>query len=164
MVRHSVCLVIGVACLAALSMAQEPGNCITHDPSTRPDCPGAIAFFQKLQAAVNAGAENQLASMVGYPMHAMQNGKRIQLRTRQQFLNQYQKLFNPAVVCAIKNAKDSDVWGNYQGFMVGNGVIWWDAVIPASVKNPQPDSGKYPFKVISINNENVTAPGCTSEK
>ena len=26
------------------------------------------------------------------------------------------------------------MWGNYQGFMVGNGVIWWDAVIPASVK------------------------------
>jgi hypothetical protein len=164
LLRRSLCIVLGFACLAALSVAQEPGNCTVHDPSARPDCPGAVAFFHKLQTAVNAGEKNQLAAMVSYPMHTMQNGKTIQVRTRQQFLSQYPKLFTPAVVCAIKTAKDSDVWGNYQGFMVGGGVIWWDAVIPASVKNPQPDSGKYPFKIISINNGNVMSPGCTPEK
>ena len=153
-----------LAILTCASIAQDVGNCTVHDPSTRTDCPGAIAFFQKLQTAVNGGDKNQLASMVSYPMHAMQNGKRIQVRTRQQFLSQYPKLFTPAVLCAIKAAKDSDVWGNYQGFMVGSGVIWWDAVIPASVKNPQTDSGKYPFKIISINSENVMAQGCSAGK
>jgi hypothetical protein len=164
LVSRSLRILTVLACLTCASIAQDVGNCTAHDPSTRPDCPGAIAFFKKLQTAVNAGQKTQLASMVSYPMHAMQNGKRIQVRTRQQFLSQYPKLFTPAVVCAVKTAKDSDVWGNYQGFMIGSGVIWWDAVIPASVKNPQSDSGKYPFKIISINNENVMAPGCTSEK
>jgi hypothetical protein len=112
---------------------------------------------------VNGGDKNQLASMVRYPMHATVDGKRIQIRTRQQFLQKYSQLFNPAVICAIKSARDSDVWGNYQGFMIGAGVIWWEAVIPASEKNPQPDSGKYPFKIIAINGENV-APACTNAK
>jgi hypothetical protein len=162
--HHSLCIAIAITCLACGSVAQETGNCTAHDASSRPDCPGAIAFFDKLRAAVNAGDKSRLASMVSYPMRASQNGQPIQIRTRQQFLQKYPQLFDPAVICAIKSAKDSDVWGNYQGFMIGRGVIWWDAVIPASVKNPQPESGKYPFKIISINNQNVTAPGCADAK
>jgi hypothetical protein len=161
---RSLCIVVAITCLTGASKAQETGNCTAHDASSRPDCPGAIAFFDKLQAAVNAGDKSGLASMVSYPMRASQNGKRIQIRSRQQFLQKYSQLFNPAVICAIKSAKDSNVWGNYQGFMIGRGVIWWDAVIPASVKNPQPDFGKYPFKIISINSQYVMAPGCADAK
>jgi hypothetical protein len=161
---RSLCIVIAITCLAGLSLAQETGNCTTRETATRPDCPGAIAFFQKLQAAVSAGDKTALASMVSYPMRAAQNGKRIQIRTRQQFLQVYPQLFNPAVICAIKSAGASDVWGNDQGFMVGRGVIWWDAVIPSSVKNPQPDPGKYPFKIISLNGESVMTPGCRNAK
>jgi hypothetical protein len=162
--QRSFCIAIAMTCLAGLSLAQETGNCTTREPVTRPDCPGAIAFFQKLQAAVSAGDKTTLASMASYPMRAALNGKRIQIRTRQQFLQNYPQLFNPAVVCAIKSAKDSDVWGNYRGFMVGSGVIWWDTVIPASVKNPQTNSGKYPFKIISLNNESVMTHGCGNAK
>ncbi len=104
-----------------------------------------------------------MAAMVSYPLHATQNGKRIQIRTRQQLLQKYSQLFNPAVVCAIMSAKASDVWGNYQGFMIGNGVIWWDAVIPSTEKNPQTESGKYSFKVIAINNEGVRVRGCSGK-
>ena len=49
-------------------------------------------------------------------------------------------------MCAIDSAKTSDVWGNYQGFMIGNGVIWWDQVIPASAKNPNLESVNYPSR------------------
>ena len=157
-------IAIAVLCLAAFSLAQETGNCTKHEAATRPDCPGAIAFFEQMQAAVTAGDKTKLASMVSYPLRAAQNGKRIQIRTRQQFIERYSDVFNSAVVCAIKAAKSSDVWGNYQGFMVGNGAIWWDAVIPASVKDPQLDSGKYPFKIIAINNEGVTVSGCINAK
>lgn len=158
--RYSLRIAIAIACLAGLSLAQETGNCTTREPATRSDCPGAIVFFQQVQAAVTTGNKTALASMVSYPMRAALNGKRVQIRTRHQFLQMYPQLFNRTVVCAIKSAKDSDVWGNYQGFMVGNGVIWWDAVIPTAGKNPQPDSGTYPFKIISLNNESVTTPEC----
>ncbi len=86
------------------------------------------------------------------------------IRNRQQFLQAYSQVFTPQVICAVEAAKPSDVWGNYQGFMVGQGVIWWDQIIPASVKNPQPDSGKYPFKIIAVNNQDVSVPGCTKDK
>ncbi len=162
--QRSICIAIAIACLAGLSLAQETGNCTTREPATRPDCPGAIAFFQKLKAAVSAGDKTTVASMVSYPIRIAHNGKRFEIRTRQQFLQRYSQLFNAAVVCAIESAKPSDVWGNYQGFMIGNGAIWWDAVVPISEKNPQPDSGKYPFKIIAINGENVTKPGCTNAK
>jgi hypothetical protein len=158
-----ICMAISIACLAGLSIAQDTGNCTAHEPATRRDCPGAITFFLQMQVAVNAVDKNQLASMVSYPVNTTQNGKRIQIRTRQQFLHKYSQLFSPAVVCAIKSAKGSDVWGNYQGFMIGGGVIWWDAIIPSSEKNPQPDPGKYPFKIIAINNEGVTVQGCSGK-
>jgi hypothetical protein len=153
-------ILLAAACLVTPAMAQDTGNCTVKDPSTRPDCPGAIAFFEKLQAAVKDGDKNQLASMVAYPLRSFQNGKRVQVRTRDRFLKQYLRMLTPAVICAIGAAKTSDVWGNDQGFMVGRGVIWWDQIIPATAKNPEVDSGKYPFKVVAINNQDVMVPGC----
>jgi hypothetical protein len=161
--RRFVWMLLAVGCFAAVALAQDAGNCTVHDVSTRPDCPSAIAFFQKLQIAVRAGNKAQLASMVNYPLRAGLSGKKIQIRTRTQFLKDYAKLFTPGVVCAITSAKDSEVWGNYQGFMIGKGVIWWDQiipVIPASIKDRNVVSSNYPFKIITINNEDVMVPGC----
>lgn len=163
-VRRLVWVLLAIGCLAAVALAQDTGNCTSHDASTRPDCPDAIVFFQRLQGAVKAGDKAQLASMVSYPLRTSQHGQRVNLRNRQQFLQAYSQLFTPAIVCAIEAAKPSDVWGNYQGFMVGQGVIWWDEIIPSSVKNPEPSSGKYPFKIIAINNQDISAPGCTKNK
>ena len=51
---------------------------------------------------------------------------------------------------AILQATADDVWGNYRGFMVGRGVIWFDVVIPSDKSVPG-DTKKYPFKVITVN-------------
>jgi hypothetical protein len=162
--RHLLRILLAIVCLGAVAPAQNTGNCTAHDVSTRPDCPDAIAFFQKLQAAVKAGDKAQLASMASYPLSTSQGDKRVKIRNRQQFLRSYSQLFTPAVICAIEAAKPSNVWGNYQGFMVGQGVIWWDQVIPSSVKNPEPNSGNYPFKIIAINNQDVSMRGCAENK
>jgi hypothetical protein len=162
--RRFVWMLLAIGCFAAVALAQDIGNCTSHDPSTRPDCPDAIVFFQKLQAAVKAGDKAQLASMVNFPLRTSQHGQRVRIRNWQQFLQAYSQVFTPQVICAVEAAKPSDVWGNYQGFMVGQGVIWWDQIIPVSVKNPQPDSGKYPFKIIAVNNQDVSVPGCTKDK
>lgn len=157
---RALLIVLVIACTAAASAAHDTGNCTVHDASTRPDCAGAVGFFQKIQAAVKAGDKKQLASMVRYPLRANLQGKRLQIRSRSQFLKDYSQLFSPGVVCVIEAAKDSDVWGNYQGFMIGNGAIWWDQIIPSSEKNPNLESSNYPFKIITLNNEGATVPGC----
>jgi hypothetical protein len=54
------------------------------------------------------------------------------------------------VRAAILQATADEVWGNYRGFMVGRGVIWFDAVI-SSDKSVPGDTTKYPFKVITVN-------------
>ncbi len=162
-VRRIAWMVLSVTCFAATALAQDAGNCMARDASTRPDCPEAIAFLLKLQVAVNAGDKAQVASMVNYPLRAGLNGKNVQIRTRAQFLKDYPKLFTPQVICAITSARNSDVWGNYQGFMIGNGVIWWDQIVPTippSIKSRDVDSGNYPFKIITINNESVMVSGC----
>ncbi len=162
--RGFVWSMLAVGCFAAMALAQDAGNCTSHDASTRPACAEAIAFFQKLQVAVKAGDKAQVASMVSYPMRTSQHGQRVKIRSRQQFLQAYSQVFTPQVICAVEAAKPSDVWGNYQGFMVGQGVIWWDQIIPTSVKNPQPDSTKYPFKIIAVNHQDVSVPACTNGK
>jgi hypothetical protein len=69
--------------------ADEPGNCTTIDASTRPDCPQAIAFFEKLQAAVKQDKRDEVVSMVSFPMRTTPDGKRTIIRSRQQFLLNY---------------------------------------------------------------------------
>lgn len=125
------------------------GNCTHPDPSTRPDCPDAIAFLGKFQDALKRNDHEAVASLVNYPLLATPD-KKIHVRSRGQLLANYDSVFNPQVRAAILQATADDVWGNYRGFMVGRGVIWFDAVIPSDNSVPA-DTTKYPFKVITVN-------------
>jgi hypothetical protein len=133
--------------------AQPEGNCTHPDPATRPDCPGAIAFLAKLQDTLKQNDREAVASLVNYPL-LVSVGGRTRIRSRAQFLANFDRVFNPQVRAAILKANADDVWGNYRGFMVGGGVIWFDGIIP---RNDHPDVSapdywtKYPFKIITVN-------------
>ncbi len=133
--------------------AQPEGNCTHPDPSTRPDCPAAIAFLAKFQNALKRNDRDALAALVNYPLLASPD-KKIHIRSRAQLLASYDSIFNPQVRAAILKATADDVWGNYRGFMVGDGVIWFDAIIPPNA-HPDPSAPdywkKYPFKIITVN-------------
>jgi hypothetical protein len=130
--------------------AAPTGNCTHHpDPSTRPDCPGAIAFLAKFQDALKQNDHAAVAALVNYPLLATPD-KKIHIRSRAQLLANYDSVFNPEVRAAILKATADDVWGNSRGFMVGRGVIWFDAIVPASQSAPG-NAKKNPFKIISVN-------------
>jgi hypothetical protein len=143
---------------SALAHAQQKeatstGNCTHPDPATRPDCSGAIAFFVKFQDALKRNDREAVASLVHYPLLATAGGK-TRIRSRAQFLASYDRLFSPKVRASILKATADDVWGNYRGFMVGRGVIWFDRIIPGNKSAPEdsaPDATKYPFKLITVN-------------
>ena len=42
----------------------------------------------------------------------------------------------PPVRAAILKATADDVWGNYRGFMIGDGVIWFDGIVPTKPGRP----------------------------
>jgi len=143
--------------------ADQPGNCTAKDSSTPPDCLQAIAFFEKLQAAVQQNQQDQVVSLVSFPLRTSLGGKQVLIRSRQQFLANYGRIFTPAVRCALLHADNSSVWGRDIGFTFSSGVIWLDAIIPASDKTPldEPDrASKFPMKIITINNQGVSVPGC----
>ena len=156
-----LCLVCVLACTicspafgyAQSDKAQSDGNCTHPDPATRPDCSGAIAFLAKFQDALKQHDREAVASLVRYPLLVTAGGK-MHIRSRSQLLANYQRVFSAPVRAAILKASADDVWGNANGFMVGGGVIWFDAIIP---RNERPDVSapdywkKYPFKIITVN-------------
>jgi hypothetical protein len=146
-------LVIGSAPLTRAQQHAPQGNCTHPDPATRPDCPGAIAFLAKFQDALKSNNREAVASLVNYPLLVPDEaGKRI--RSRVQLLASFDRIFTPPIRNAILKGTPDDVWGNYRGFMIGSGVIWFDSIVPSNA-HPNPSAPdywtKYPFKVITVN-------------
>jgi len=133
----------------------QPGNCILIDDSSRPDCAGAIAFFGRIQTALKNDDRQALASLIHYPLLTSLNRKKTRIHSRRELLSHFDDVFDIGVRCAISNATSKDVWGNWQGFTIGGGDVWFDEIIPPG-ENPDvkaPDYWtKYPFRIITINN------------
>lgn len=136
-------------------LAAQTGNCTTIDASTRPDCPGALKFFARVQTAIRTDDRQTVAALVKYPVPTTLNHKRVNIRSRKELLSHFDQVFDADVRCAVLGATEGDVWGNWQGFTIGDGVIWFDGVIPSQEKPDvtAPDYWtKYPFKIITVNN------------
>jgi hypothetical protein len=129
MVIRTFFLAVAIASVAGSAVAQE-GNCTQIDDSSRPDCPSAIAFFHRVQSALQKKDRQSIAAMVNYPVLTSVNHKRVRIRNQQQLLAHFDDVFDAGVRCSILNATEKDVWGNWQGFTVGEGAVWFDGIIP----------------------------------
>jgi hypothetical protein len=146
--------VIGSAPLTRAQQHAPQGNCTHPDPATRPDCPGAIDFLAKFQDALKSNHREGVALLVNYPLLVTSAAGRTHVRSRAQLLSSFDGIFTATVRNAILEATPDDVWGNYRGFMIGRGVIWFDSILPSNA-HPNPSAPdywkKYPFKVITVN-------------
>ncbi|MGB8887341.1 MAG: hypothetical protein WCC87_11500 [Candidatus Korobacteraceae bacterium] len=162
-IKYLLWVFLSLTFVAIPALGQRSGNCVEQDGSTRPDCVRAIAFFEKLQAAVQADKRNEIAAMIQYPTTILVHDKPLKLTNEKQFLANYDLAFNSAILCAIGKARGRDIWGNWQGFTFDGGEIWWDGIIPPASSPDTSDKDywtKYPFKIITINNEAVLMEGC----
>jgi hypothetical protein len=145
-------LALGNAPLALAQQQAAHGNCTHPDPATRPDCPEAIAFLAKFQDALKSNDRKAVAPLVSYPLLVTGAPGRMQVRSRAQLLSGFDGIFTTTVRSAILKATPDDVWGNSRGFMIGDGAIWFDAVIPMKLAgHPTAAGAKYPFKLITVN-------------
>jgi hypothetical protein len=152
---RTVFLAVALASIAGSAVAQS-GNCTQADRSSRPDCPGALAFFRRFQSALQSDDRQTIAALVAYPMLTSINRKRVRIRNQQELLDHFDDIFNAGVRCSILNAAEKDVWGNWQGFTVGEGAVWFDSIIPQGEHIDTKTSDhwtKYPFKIKTINND-----------
>lgn len=154
-IRNAGLIILLAIFLSPFRAFSQDGNCAKQDSSSRPDCSGAIAFFDGVQTALKRDDRKALASMIHYPLRANLKGHRVYILNRDELLSHFDELFDGSVRSAVLKATDQDVWGNWQGFMIGHGAIWFDAIIPRGEK-PDPKAAdywtKYPFKIITINN------------
>lgn len=152
---RTVFLALAIASVAGSAVAQS-GNCTQIDSSSRPDCPGALAFFRRFQSALQSNDRQTIAALVTYPVLTSINHRRVRIRNQQQLLAHFDDIFDAGVRCSILNASEKDVWGNWQGFTVGGGAVWFDGIIPRG-ERPDPKAAnywtKYPFKIKTINND-----------
>jgi hypothetical protein len=145
-------LTLGSAPLARAQQHAAQGNCTHPDPAAWPDCPDAIAFLAKFQDALKSNNREAIASLVNYPLLVTGAAGKTHVRSRAQLLAGFDGIFTAAVRGAILKATPDDVWGNDQGFMIGDGVIWFDGILPANqAGHPSTSDAKYPFKIITVN-------------
>jgi len=133
----------------ATPLQEDTGNCIEKDNSSRPDCPRAIDFLHRLRSSVDKNQRNEVANLVHYPLRVNFPKKKL-VRSKAEFLRIYDKIFTRELRCVLDNARDEDIWGNYRGFMIGRGALWWEGT---AVTDPDdPDFWKKgKFGLITIN-------------
>jgi hypothetical protein len=83
------------------------------------------AFLSELQTAVSQGDKAQVAAMVSYPVLVIQGGRKTRIKTKAEFLSQYDAIFDAHVRQAIAHQSARCLFGNYQGAMIGDGEVWF---------------------------------------
>jgi hypothetical protein len=97
------------------------------------------AFLAELQAAESKGDKARVATMVSYPLLVNHGSSRMRIRTKAQFLSQYDAIFTKHIHQAIAQQTAKCLFGNYQGAMIGDGEVWF---------SEQPGGA---WKIISVN-------------
>ena len=141
--------------LDAVAQSAAVGNCVQKDDSSRPDCPRALAFFREFQSELQSNNRRAVARMVAYPLLTTDHHRTVQITSGRGLLAHFDQIFNDRVRCLILHASEKDVWGNWQGFTLDSGAVWFDGILPLTEKaDPTaPDYWtKYPFKIKTVNN------------
>lgn len=128
-----ICSAVAVP-LAALSIALTCGSAARAQPacdsSTVQDfspqmAPAAKSFLASLKAAVRASDKDRIAAMVRYPLRVNTKRGHRSVRTRAEFLKDYDRIFNGAVRASVVSQSPDCLFANWQGVMIGGGGVWF---------------------------------------
>jgi hypothetical protein len=87
----------------------------------------SVDFFTEVQRRLAAGDKPGVAELANYPLRANLTVKRAVIaKDRAALVRDFDRLFTPAVIKTILEADPRDVFCNYQGIMLANGVLWAD--------------------------------------
>lgn len=143
--------------------AMHPSVCVAQvngTDSAEAACPGdtvdqlgpqiakeSRAFVASLKAATDANDRKAVSSMIRYPLAVHIGDRTFRALTLEEFLHEYDRIMNSAVRKAIDDPQSSKcLFFSPQGFMIGNGEVWFQKV----------SEGVY--KVLSVNLGAVPTP------
>jgi hypothetical protein len=99
-------------------------------------------FLATLRMAVQANDRAKVASMILYPLEVNMGKKKLHVGDRKTFLRQYRLIIDAQVRAKVLDEKSSRcLFANWQGFMVGDGEVWFRELAPGV------------FKIVTINTD-----------
>lgn len=100
------------------------------------------AYMKKVKTAFLLSDSKWLAEQMIYPLHvSIGNGKYKDLKDKQEFIKYFAQINNDNFKKALKETCTCNLFHNYQGIMLGSGIIWIDN---------GPELGR--FVVVGVNN------------
>ncbi len=81
-----------------------------------------------LQQSVGEHDAAGVAVLISYPIKIKIDGKNTFIKTKQAFINNYDKIITPAIASVIRSQKYEDLTVNYQGIMFGRGEVWINGI------------------------------------
>jgi len=81
--------------------------------------------FNTVKSLVSKGEKEKVAEYISYPL----TSANITVTTKEEFIKNYDSIITEGVKNALVNQKVEETFVNYKGVMVGNGQIWFGAII-----------------------------------
>jgi hypothetical protein len=140
-----------IAALVVLLLMQSPDR-LSFAQSPKPDggpsCAGdtvdrmgpeiaaqSRAFLERLGKTAQADDQRQVASMLQYPIDVHIADKKFPVHNPEEFLRNYSRIMNRSVKAAILDEKSSRcLFHSSEGFMVGDGEVWFKEISPGVFK------------------------------
>jgi len=109
------------------------------------------SFFERIKKAVLANDIEWLSGAVSYPFVLRRSAGDILLRNRADFGKHSASILTPHLKSEVRNQSPASLFKNWQGLMIGNGVIWFSPV--------QEKAGEdWKYRIIGINPEDRWSP------
>lgn len=103
--------------------------------------------FNTLKELVAKDKKEKVAEYVLYPINVYndENGTKLEIKNKEDFIKNYDKIFNKKVKEAFINQNVKETFVNYQGVMVNNGEIWFGVKYANNLDTEE-------YGIIAINN------------
>jgi len=101
----------------------EKGNCSVSWELFRSPAEFDL-FYSTLKTSAQSKNKISLAELSNFPLNTMIGHKMVQIKTKQEFLQKFDKFYSPSITEAILKQDPKTVFCNSQGMMIGNGHVW----------------------------------------
>ena len=88
------------------------------------DMQEAETFFLIVKTMLAAGDDTGVAERVHYPLYVRSDGQETVLKNPDEFLANYQKIFDSGFITALSSIDESSLTLSSNGVQVGNGEVW----------------------------------------
>lgn len=91
-----------------------------------------LNFFNKLQAVVRSNDVQAVLRMIQFPLVVNQTNGPLLINNSKQFAAVYGQVFDRSLKSEILHQSYAELFGNWQGVMIGNGAVWFTGICAPS--------------------------------